>query len=116
MSALHLRTIEIHLFLELVSVIKCLFGGGPKMMILVVDLFAFGVPVPCTELRAWFSAQILHRTPFQSVGIAIVPHVLPLCFSEYLQQDSLLFPSRKMCGSNSEAQPACSLVRWNSYY
>lgn len=43
-SAPHLSTIQIHLFLEVISVTKCLFGGGPKMMILVVELFAFGAP------------------------------------------------------------------------
>lgn len=57
------------------------------MMIWMVELFAFGVlgmisgTMPCTELIAWFSAQILHGTPFQSVGIATVLPVLPLCFS-----------------------------------
>lgn len=43
-SALHLSTIEIYLFSKVISAIKDLFGGGPKMMILVVELFVFGVP------------------------------------------------------------------------
>lgn len=44
MSALHLSTKEIYLFSKVVSAIKDQFGGGPKMMILVVELFVFGVP------------------------------------------------------------------------
>lgn len=52
MGALHLSTIEIHLFSKVVSAIKGLFGGGPKMMILVVELLVFGVPGMITRTSA----------------------------------------------------------------